>query len=226
MIFLGDIIDAPIGESVTELYKKIAAGNYPYLVINDIYNHDYIPSVSVDNEGGMRSVMEHLYNQGARKFCFAGSVREHVQYHHKVRESVFRQFLQEKGLEYSQDRVVMGRARFDGDPFLRKDYCPYLDPFIETGIQFDALVCANDHIALDVMNSAEAKGLKIPESFKLTGFDCLEISAFFRPPLTTVRQPFFKLGDLAFEHLRAMIKKETQPEHTVVPTELVIRKST
>jgi LacI family transcriptional regulator len=88
----------------------------------------------------------------------------------------------------------------------------------------DAVVCANDEVALGVMLAAEAAGLSIPDDVAVTGWDDLLAARFAH--LTTVSQPMRELGATAARRLHQRI---ADPGHAVrrqvLPTRLVVRRS-
>jgi LacI family transcriptional regulator len=89
-----------------------------------------------------------------------------------------------------------------------------------------AIVCANDEIAMGVLEAARATGLTVPTDLAVTGWDDIPAARHLAPPLTTVRQPMFDLGRRAAELLRDRITSHrTEPLHEVLPTELVVRSS-
>ena len=65
-----------------------------------------------------------------------------------------------------------------------------------------AIFCANDRIAMGVYDALKEKGFRIPEDISIVGFDNQELlAAHSRPPLTTVRIPFFEMGSWAIHQL-------------------------
>ena len=90
----------------------------------------------------------------------------------------------------------------------------------------DAIVCANDEIAMGVLVAARSAGLTVPDHLAVTGWDDIPAARHLAPPLTTVRQPMTDLGRRAAELLRDQITTHrTQPLHELLPTELVVRSS-
>jgi LacI family transcriptional regulator len=104
----------------------------------------------------------------------------------------------------------------------------------------EAMVCANDELALGVLTAAEEAGLRVPGDLAVTGWDDVMAARFAR--LTTVRQPIRELGATAARWLHdRMIERrslqagpETQrtsqraaaaPRREVLPTALVVRES-
>lgn len=90
----------------------------------------------------------------------------------------------------------------------------------------DAIVCANDEIAMGVLAAARSAGLSVPHDLAITGWDDIPAARHVAPPLTSVRQPMTDLGRRAAEILRDRITSHrTEPLHEVLPTELVVRSS-
>ena len=67
------------------------------------------------------------------------------------------------------------------------------------GILPDAIICANDNLAVGVCNRAEAMGLSVPQDFKVTGFDNFDKAAYYTPRITTVSRIREKIGYAAAE---------------------------
>jgi DNA-binding LacI/PurR family transcriptional regulator len=94
-----------------------------------------------------------------------------------------------------------------------------------------AVFCANDHMALGLLRALSEQGRRVPEDISVVGFDDIPESAYFLPPLTTVRQDFGELGRRALRRLLSRIGETDasapQPgPWTPVPPELVVRAST
>src|SRR5258708_12929970 len=68
-----------------------------------------------------------------------------------------------------------------------------------------AIFAANDLMAYGVLEAAEERGLRVPEDLSLVGFDDIPLSAHTRPALTTVRQPFYSIGQRAIKLLFSLL---------------------
>jgi len=76
------------------------------------------------------------------------------------------------------------------------------------------------------MRAMRESGLNIPWDIAVVVFDDLPGSANTNPPLTSVRQPIYRLGYHGTETLVDIIQHpESQPRHVILPTELVIRET-
>jgi DNA-binding LacI/PurR family transcriptional regulator len=91
----------------------------------------------------------------------------------------------------------------------------------------DGIFCANDAMAVGALEAIRARGLCVPDDVALAGFDDLEFAARLDPPLTTVRQRVDEQGHQAAKTLLDLLRSpEEGPRRVVLPTELVIRRST
>jgi len=90
----------------------------------------------------------------------------------------------------------------------------------------DALVCANDELALSTMKALQRAGVMIPDDMAIVGWDDVMTARYVSPGLTTVRQPLYELGRLAATRLHERIAGgPLVPEPLILPTELVLRSS-
>ncbi len=89
-----------------------------------------------------------------------------------------------------------------------------------------AAFVASDYIALGVLSSAEAHGIKVPDDLSIVGFDDIRFSQYVRPRLTTIRSPVDRLAHTGVELLFERLHDPQAPARTeVLPVELVIRES-
>jgi LacI family transcriptional regulator len=90
----------------------------------------------------------------------------------------------------------------------------------------DAIVCANDQMAIGVLRTLTARGVRIPKDVAVVGFDDIFPASLADIALTTVHQPMRKVGERACERLIERIANPAlRPRAELLPTELVIRSS-
>jgi LacI family transcriptional regulator len=90
----------------------------------------------------------------------------------------------------------------------------------------DAVVCANDQMAIGAMRELQARGVRVPDDIAVVGFDDIYPGILIAPPLTTVRQPMRLLGERACSRLLERIADPSHPHRVeLLPTELVVRES-
>jgi LacI family transcriptional regulator len=90
----------------------------------------------------------------------------------------------------------------------------------------DAVVCANDQMAIGVLRAFAAAGVRVPADVAVVGFDDIYPASLFDPPLTTVAQPTHMLGERACARLLDRIADPALPPMVdLLPTELMLRES-
>ena len=143
------------------------------------------PSVFVDNRSGMRELARHLLvDHGRRRIAFInGPSREGQE-----RFDGYRQALTDVGLTVDEALVHCGDFGLGGG----HDAVAKLFDRRELGV--DAIVAANDWMALGAFQALEARGLSVPDDVALAGFDDIEQARFLTPPLSSIRQSPRQLG--------------------------------
>jgi LacI family transcriptional regulator len=90
----------------------------------------------------------------------------------------------------------------------------------------DAIICANDQMAIGVVRALTARGVRIPEEVAVVGFDDIFPASLTDPPLTTVHQPMRKIGERGCDRLIERIADPSlRPKVELLPAELVLRSS-
>lgn len=152
-------------------------------------------SVAVNASGGMRSVAEHLVGRhGRRRFLFLAGPPGHPE--SEARQGEFLGAMAEIAPEAS---VEILQGDFTEDEAARK-VAAFLDA-AGGRPSFDAVVAANDLMAIGAMRSLAGRGVDVPREVSVTGFDDTDDSIFSVPPLTTVRQPMDELGAQAVRRI-------------------------
>ncbi len=90
----------------------------------------------------------------------------------------------------------------------------------------DAIVCANDQMAIGMLRALAVGGVHVPEDVAVVGFDDIAVGSLYEPTLTTVYQPMRMLGERACARLLDRIADPgLSPAVELLPTELVLRSS-
>jgi LacI family transcriptional regulator len=172
-----------------------------------------VDTVTSDNTDSAGALTAHLLGHGHRRLTFLGDPDQSPDV--AGRYDGFHAALAEGGLEPAGEPV---RCAFD----VRSGYQAARD--LLSRRRPEALVCANDELALGALRAAEDLGLRVPEDVALTGWDDIMAAHYAR--LTTVHQAMRELGATAARWLDERICG-TGPgvRHEVLPTRLVIRAS-
>lgn len=176
-----------------------------------------IPSVVVDNRSGMEAVVEHLVrDHGRRHLAFINGPpgNPDAQTRFEAYQSVLRRY----GLPIDPQRVASGQ-------FVRSKGQTAADEILDRGLELDAIVAANDGMALGVLEALRKRGIGVPHELAVTGFDNLDLARLGFPPLTTVAQPLERMVNLGVRLLVDQLDGRTVPLLTELPAELVARQS-
>ena len=104
---------------------------------------------------------------------------------------------------------------------------PYAKQLLASKHSFTALIAYNDISAIGAIYAFQEAGVRVPEDVSVVGFDDIQNAAFMNPPLTTVRQPLVKMGEIAARALLDRIEKRNRSvSEIVIQPELVVRGST
>ena len=178
-----------------------------------------LPSVTVENKSATHRLVEHLIVQhNKRRILFLrGPMQQEDSY---WRETGYRSALQAHGIAFDENLVLVGE-------FEREIAYNALNHFLSDGerVAFDAVFAGDDDAAIGVINALNEDGYRVPEDVAVVGFDDLRLSAFLTPPLTTVRAPTETVGRIAAERLFGLLKNEISDGITLLPTEIIIRRS-
>ncbi|WP_311212091.1 MULTISPECIES: LacI family DNA-binding transcriptional regulator [unclassified Arthrobacter] len=186
----------------------------PAVVIDSNAGFGY-PMVDTDQAQGARFATQHLLDLGHQQVWHIGGPTTSFSATH--REESWQRTLEEAGVE--------------APPVLHGDWST------ESGYQIGlelagnpdvtAIFAANDQMALGAMRALHEQGRRIPEDVSIVGFDDLDESTSFWPPLTTIHQDFYAVGRLSIENLLQQIAGTgSVDDFTTVPTSMVVRKST
>lgn len=165
--------------------------------------------VRSDDEGGMLQAARYLLDQGRRRVAYIGG-HAHVG-PSDLREAGYRRALAEAGLEVDEDLLIRGEfhrgaGRSAAETLLGRTDRP------------DAIACANDLIAIGVLDVARRLGVRVPEELAVIGYDDIDAASLVHPALTTVVNPAREVGQACGDTLLRQLKsEEAQP-----PRELVI----
>ncbi len=177
-------------------------------------------SVSVDDVTGGRLAVRHLLDAGHERIGYVSGPAQQQQ--SRDRKAGALAAFREAGLP-EERLTALEVARFD--VAAGRDAAARLLGMPERPT---AVFCANDLLALGVLQELYAAGLRVPDDIALVGYDDIEFAAAAVVPLTSVRQPAYRMGRVAAELLMAETG-ESGEEHVhqriVFQPELAVRAS-
>jgi DNA-binding LacI/PurR family transcriptional regulator len=179
------------------------------------------PSVIVDNGNGVHSAVLHLIKtHGAERIAFIRGPSGGAEAEERL--AAYRAALAEGGLKEDP------RYELDGD-FTRPSGVAAVQMLLDErrvpAAALDAVVAANDYMALGAMEELGRRGIHVPNEVAVVGFDDIASASLAHPALTTVRQPASDLGRDGVRTVAALGTNQPVTTLEVLPTELVVRAS-
>jgi LacI family transcriptional regulator len=217
-IMYSGLVDAVIISSMLmndSLVQALGDGDLPFMLVGRHPTDAQASYVDADNLGGARDAVTHLLRLGRTRVAtitgpqnmIAGADRL-AGYLAALRD---RAVVSDPALIIEGDFTEAGGYRAMQQLLARRP---------------DAVFVASDMMAIGALRALREAGLRVPEDVAMVGFDDLPQAAHAEPPLTTVRQPVYRLGAMAVDAVLGLLDyQDSSPRRIVLPTELVVRSS-
>lgn len=181
ILLLGDMRDQP------RLLQDLVGAQVPLVALWQGSENKRVPCVAVDNEAGIRAVLDHLTELGHERIAFVGGRRLGDI---KEREEAFVHYLTDQGNPPPDGFLQHGV----NEP---ASAIGALERLLELKNPPTAVVASTDVIAIGLLHAAHRRGLRVPDNFSVTGFDDIPLAAYTVPALTTVRMPMTEMVEQA-----------------------------
>ncbi|HXX70632.1 MAG TPA: SpoIIE family protein phosphatase [Polyangiaceae bacterium] len=176
-----------------------------------------IPSLGVSNRRGMRAMVDHvIVTHGCRRIAYIRGPMGGDEA--QARFEGYVDALASHGIALDPHLVEAG-------DFWIQSGAEATRRLLDRGEKFDALVVANDYMALGAIEVLHDRGVRIPQEVVVTGFDDVPSARIAYPSLSTVRQPLSRLGRLAVETILRQLDGQAVPDRVELDVDLVARQS-
>jgi DNA-binding LacI/PurR family transcriptional regulator len=172
--------------------------------------------VDSDNLSGGRAATELLIARGARRIATITGPQDMCAGQDRLQG--YRAALTDAGRTVDQQLIAFGDFTVDGGTRA-------MHALLDADPDVDAVFAASDLTAIGALRAIEQAGRRVPEDIAVIGFDDLREAALTTPPLTTVRQPIAELGQTMAQLLVRRIAGEDPQRATVLPVEVVQRRT-
>ena len=157
--------------------------------------------IKTENYNGVRDLATHLVeHHNAKKIIYVNGIEGNVE--NQIRRQALIDVLEEHGIElFDEFKCDFGF------------YVAFLtmNRYLDEGKELpDAIVCANDNMALGINSSLTEHGYSVPKDVLLTGFDMSKDGQLCFPILATVSRGWEKFGEIAYEKLKYQIANPGQ----------------
>ena len=208
--------DIRIGDDIID---ALLAQETPTVIIGHREDRKEVTWVDCEHDSSAAQVTRMLIEQGHTRIALVNGPEEFYACH--LRLEGYRSALQEGKLDYNSALVTTGPFKADYGSQTTRALLAL--PPVERPT---AIVAGSDIIAAGCLDAIKSSGLQVPADLAITGFDDNILSTFTYPPLTTVKMPLAKMGQVAVDMLISLIKGEKrEPTSLILPCAIIIRAS-
>ena len=177
-----------------------------------------VPYVGINNGDGMRDLAEHLITEhGVKKIVYIGGTMDHVDTIERL--NVVKEVMEKHGLELPDKNIYYGN-------WVNETAIAIADELSKNpeGLP-DAIICANDIMALAVACELRDLGFELPKDTIVTGFDHIGEGAVSYPALTTVDQDYVTVGYNSCKMLYDIVEGKSSENYSSVASKLIVGES-
>ncbi|MCD7824929.1 MAG: substrate-binding domain-containing protein [Clostridiaceae bacterium] len=191
-------------ESVADrLIRRTNKAGIPVISVDRKHKNAY--NVLFDWEPAFEELVRHVVKvHGCKRINFVGGMKNN--YFSDRREAIFRKVLSEYGIPVSSDQI--GYGEFWEWP-ARKVVQGFL---VDDQELPDAIICANDLMAVTAIDVLSEHGYSVPEDVIVTGFDQIELGQYYTPRLTTASYKIKEIGQSVMKSVSIFLSGKTPHE--------------
>lgn len=208
------LIISPGSEELEHLQYITNSDTKLVFIDKGIQNHT---SIIIDNVSGAKMAIEHLIDRGHKDIAFIGGSEDIAA--NQERLEGYKSALGDNNITVKDEYIKNGDFNRESGHFMMKS-------LLKNSQTITAVFAANDLLALGVMQAIKEAELNIPGDIAVVGFDDIEFASLPEIQLTTVRQPKYQMGKLAFEALIDQIKEDSKlGKKILLEPQLIVRKT-
>lgn len=198
------------------LYQEIMRMKIPAVCTE--YELEDVPSIITDTYTGMYRLAKHVLEEhNAKSIMYVGGIETHPDTKERLRA------VQDAALEYG---ILIREDVTLYAEFSKEIAYMVLERWLSENNELpDAIMCANDMMAMGVCEILTEKGYRIPEDVIVTGYDCIWLGRTDRLSLSTVKHNWNEMGRIAMDLLRKQINGEQTEKKIVMEGQLVLDES-
>lgn len=180
--------------------------------IDDYYN------VMIDDTTVIEEIIVHFIEKhGFTRINFLAGPKDFPDSEKRLES--YKQILTKHQIPIEEERIYYG-------DFWKREGIKAVDQWLSSPLERpQAIICANDYMAITVCSALRAKGISVPEDIAVSGCDDLEDAAEYSPSITTARMPIFEMGIEAVEKIHKHNLKMEQPKDSYMRTITIYRES-
>jgi len=177
--------------------RQLLANGFPVVVVNYKANENFNYSIYHDDVDGSQQLTRHLLELGHTKIAYLGNIKSGRTSLDRL--SGFQNEMHKAGIRIPPEFIYEVEG---SEPDLGEKG---LNHFLICSERPTAIMCFNDMLALGLLKACQRSGIRVPDDLSVTGFDNITFSAYTTPPLTTLDQPKYSIGNEAAQLLLELL---------------------
>jgi LacI family transcriptional regulator len=194
----------------------IVSSGIPSVFISTLSLQYPIPYIKVDDYKAAYAATTYLVEMGHQSIAMLAGNDGPVA--GIPRLNGFKQALLDHGLQVNENLIKETNFRFD-------EGFTAMEKLLKERDRFSAVFACCDDVAVAAISAVYKWGLEVPRDLSIIGYDNTRVAEMSNPPLTTVSQPLYLMGQEAVKALISHIKTGSQITNRIMPFEIVERKS-
>ncbi|MDK0736326.1 LacI family DNA-binding transcriptional regulator [Clostridium perfringens] len=174
-------------------------------------------SIGIDNVLAAKASIQYIIDKGHRNIGILLGEKNDVGIS-GLRLEGYRKALEENNIPYSEENVFIGDYDYSGAYRVTKE-------IINNRKDITAIFSISDIMAVGAAKSVIDQGLQVGEDISIMGFDGMDISKYYNPGITTVKQPKKNMANNSIDLLLALLAKKEDHKHIIFETKIIERES-
>lgn len=200
---------------VRKIIDTCESNNIPVVCANDL-TADCRHNVIINNERSMELMVEHLITEHhCTKINFIGGFADNKETNERL--DAYKKVLARHNIPFEEDRIGYG--------YFHRMSVDVTKTFLASGKEIEAIVCANDVMAMFVIEYLNKVGISVPEQMIVTGYDGAKEASEYIVPVTSLTVDFEKLGMQCVELLEEIRATGITEKNVDITADLVLQES-
>ena len=207
----------PTSAVTDEILKKVKEAGIPAVLLDNDKKDFY--HIGIDNFTAMEEMVRHIVeHHKAKKINYISGPIGNPE--SQLRLKAYKTVLEQNGIPIEEERI------YHGPHFRGEDGRDAVNVFLNSELEFpDAIICANDAMALSAVIELEKFGKDVPDDVLITGFDCIYAAQNYSPKISSVNRPLKNSGYLACQLINEKINGIENERSHIFATECIFAES-
>lgn len=199
------------------IFNLIRQRNLPYVLTWSVDETDYQHKIGFSNHFAAYEMASRVVSIGHTRIAYCGGPKVHNE---RARARLAGTFaaLQEAGLSIPPEWIIEAPFSIEGGEYA-------IDKIWQGGDHPTVLICGTDLHAIGALHECARRGINVPATLSVTGFDDIDFARIATPPLTTVRVPINEIGVRTAKRIVALIENQPVADEERLRTEIIERDS-